>query len=71
MWIFMLAIVVILVFLCLVSSCGRASRRSSLPVGITSVRRLRLIGDKNDTFAVIIVTLCLFDAVIVWLLLAK
>jgi hypothetical protein len=43
----------------------------SLPVGITSVRRLRLIRDENGTFAAIIVTLCLFNAVIVWLLLAK
>jgi hypothetical protein len=38
---------------------------------ITSMRRSQLIRDENVTIAVIIVTLCVFDAVIVWLLLAK
>jgi hypothetical protein len=36
-----------------------------------NVLGLQLIRDENATFTVIIVTLCLFDAVIVWLLLAK
>jgi len=35
------------------------------------VRRLKLIRDENATFAVVIMTLCLFDAVIIWLLFAK
>jgi hypothetical protein len=35
------------------------------------MRRLQLMRDENVTIAVIIVTLCLFDALIVWLLLAR
>jgi hypothetical protein len=50
---------------------GNPSAKCPWSVGITSVRRLKLIRDENATFTVIIVTLCLFDAVIVWLLLAK
>jgi hypothetical protein len=35
------------------------------------MRRLQFIPSENGTVAIIIVTLCMFDVVIVWLLLAK
>jgi hypothetical protein len=38
---------------------------------IVSMRRLQLMRDENVTIAVIIGTLCVFDAVVVWLLLAR